>query len=279
MKKFLLFFYRIYKRAKFNIQWRTDIKEEGWKIKKEDVSISELPKGKKLVLIPHSDDEWIGCSGLLNRGDDVVLCNMDMSGDDDVDTHKLRYYEMRSVADTYKRKLITADGDKVEFVKNVIAEENPDFVMLPFFVDWHEEHIAVMDILKNAISDTEINRGLKIAMYQVSLPILMPYVTHCIKMDKKELTQKWKLFKKYYGSQKKVIPVGRYKANERINGAYANAYACEVFSVVDVKKWLEIRDDFNLSAEEKKELQKNLQFISKMRILLRKIYINCKISG
>ncbi|MBE6965540.1 MAG: hypothetical protein E7441_05845 [Ruminococcaceae bacterium] len=279
MKKFLLFFYRIYKRAKFNIQWRIDIKEEGWKIKKEDVSISELPKGKKLVLIPHSDDEWIGCSSLLKRDDDVILCNMDMDGNDDESTHRRRFDEMRTVADTYKRKLITSGGDKVIFVKKVLAEEKPEFVMLPFFVDWHEEHIAVMDILEKALSGIEINHKLKIAMYQVSLPILIPHVTHCVKMDKKELTQKWKLFKKYYESQKKIIPIGRYKANERINGAYANSYACEVFSVVDVKKWLEIRDDFNLSAEEKKELQKNLQFVSKMRMLLKKYILIANYRG
>lgn len=41
--------------------------------------IQKVPTGKKIILMPHSDDEWIGCSRiLLDQPEQVMVVNMDM---------------------------------------------------------------------------------------------------------------------------------------------------------------------------------------------------------
>ena len=65
---------------------------------------TQLHKGEILIIAPHSDDEWIGCSQLLLNYEDCVICNMDMEGGDDPDIHIQRLRETESLANLFNKK-------------------------------------------------------------------------------------------------------------------------------------------------------------------------------
>ena len=135
-----------------------------WNLERIIYKLEEgLPKGKKIILAPHSDDEWIGCSQIIKKEQDTIIVNMDMSGSDSKETHKLRYNEMASTATVYGIKFITLAGNKVQKLSEVIKKEKPKYICVPYFIDWHNEHIEVMNALKKAINDT--NNNYDILMY------------------------------------------------------------------------------------------------------------------
>ena len=196
------------------------------------IQIPELPKGKYLVLIPHSDDEWIGNSTLISNPQyDVALFDMDMPGNDDENKHICRFQEMQSVANRYCRTLYSKKNN--DSLSYIIAEYNPEFVTVPYFFDWHMEHKQVMEELYNICRET---RDLKVAMYQVTVPIAPYNITHANSMNRKVWKNKWRLFHKYYATQM-VFPSYRVGCQERINGRYLGFYSCEVFSVMSGSEW------------------------------------------
>ena len=225
-----------------------------------------LPDCKTLILAPHSDDEWIGCSQIIQGNTEVLICNMDMPGGDSKSLHDIRYKEMLSLATRFNRRVETVASDKrAEGLLDVIKSYRPEVVFLPFFTDWHEEHIAVMKTLENV---AEFLDGIKIGMYPVSLPLEPRYITHYRPLGKRELEFKWKTFKTVYRTQAHALPWRRFAANERINGAFFKAYAAEVYSVMSVEEWLRCLEHGMLSDSQKNSLQNNLNHIARVRRLL-----------
>lgn len=224
-----------------------------------------LPDCKTLILAPHSDDEWIGCSQIIQGNTEVLICNMDMPGGDSDSLHAIRYKEMLSLATRFNRRVETVASDKrAEGLLDVIKSYRPEVVFLPFFTDWHEEHIAVMKTLENV---AEFLDGIKIGMYPVSLPLEPRYITHYRPLGKRELEFKWKTFKTVYRTQAHALPWRRFAANERINGAFFKAYAAEVYSVMPVGDWLRRIRTKMPSEQQKQVLKQNLNNISRARKL------------
>ena len=216
---------------------------------------------KYLILLPHADDEWVGCSTLISDPSfNVVLCNMNMSGNNDLFMRKKRELELLSLADVYKRSVLNC-YDNLEVI---IQAENPDCVVVPFFFDWHEDHFKVMDCLFRVIKDN-LSFKFSILMYQVSVPIPEKEINYFMPMTKKEWRNKWKIFEKYYPSQV-IIPYRRFAYNEMINGFLTNSYAGEVFVGTTIDKW---KSDYFLlkpNKSEKSELKKSLNDLRGVRI-------------
>ena len=223
-------------------------------------------KGRNLILLPHVDDEWIGCSQLLLKPEaDVLMLDMDMPGGDTVNVHNQRKEELRHVGKTTNKPIQKVWDDKVESLRSVIEEWKPDSIFLPFFIDWHEEHIKVMQYLKSALEDLNgIDLPLKVAGYQVSAPIPEKYITHALTMNKKEWRNKWTLFKSLYPSQEH-IPYKRFALQERVNGAYVKSFAAEVYSVNTVEEWIDLYNRLLPNEQEIKDLRNNLSSISGIR--------------
>ena len=185
--------------------------------------LGAIEKKHIVILAPHSDDEWVGCSQLLiTPNNEVAIINMDMPGGDDLSLHKKRYLEMKNVACKYNNRLVDILGDKKIFLKNYLKENNVDIVFVPSFFDWHSEHVSVMEIFNAAANEAGYDNF--VAMYQVSIPIPSSFITHCSVMTKSELIEKWNKLYQYYPTQKK-LPIKRFLANERINGAITHNYA------------------------------------------------------
>ena len=200
--------------------------------------ISYIDTGKKYVILaPHSDDEWIGCSQIIVNCPNTIVCNMDMQGGDSEQMHKLRFEEMKSIAMRFHRTIVSLNVNKTESLNSLIEMEMPDFILVPHFIDWHPEHQEVMRTLKHVISHSIYKGG--VLTYQVSVPFSNRNQCLCSPMSKHIQLLKWKIFKEHYKTQS-FMPIVRFKANEYINGADTSSYAAEVYKKYDAKKWIEL---------------------------------------
>ena len=247
IKQLLLGIYHYFQRLYHNFLYREELRSLIAKIKPQ-FQPPELPEGKYLILIPHSDDEWIGNSTLItNAKYHVELFDMDMGGGDTLCLHKDRFAEMNALANFFGRKLYSKK--KGESLPEVIERFHPDYVTVPYFVDWHPEHREVMNELREC--KTIVN-DFKVAMYQVTVPIMHSNITHCNEMTRLDSTFKWKLFRRIYKTQAS-FPSYRVSCHECINGALYGLYSCEVFSVLDYKVW---KDSFEKMIPDNDEINR-----------------------
>lgn len=223
-------------------------------------SQEELPMDAKfLILAPHSDDEWIGCSQIIQKRRNICICNMDMSGDDNSNIHKERFQEMSNLAEYFQRNFVSVGQDKVASLSKYITMYSPDYILLPYYKDWHREHIEVMSLLKDAINLCEYNG--QILMYQVSVPIPLYDCNTCISMTKDEQKYKWKVFRKVYKTQS-FMPQNRFAAYERVDGGLVRSYAAEVYSMYSVCDWVYSIDQDQFCDEEKRTITNNLNDVA-----------------
>ena len=230
-------------------------------------TIANLPYDKKtVILIPHADDEWVGCSSLVMNGSDILLYDMDMNGGDDKVLHEARYNELSKISTLCKKPLLKVGLSKSLSLIETIKKEKPQMICVPFFFDWHPEHIEVMGILRQALLNIEYD--VDIAMYQVSMPIPRNCITHINPMSKIEWKRKWKTFEEIYKSQR-GIPYKRFAINERVNGAVCESYAGEAFVYCGASAWLANYEEWLLTSDEIKEALINLQSIGKINEIVK----------
>lgn len=234
-------------------------------------NVISLSRGVKLILLPHVDDEWIGCSQIINNYPNVVLCDMDMPGGDSQYIHKKRKEELKKLCDTKRISSILLDNNKVGKLTEIIKETGCSEIFLPYLVDWHPEHLKVHDIVASVLDN--INSEMTIIMYQVSVPISDDHINFVIPMNKQTLINKWNLFRYFYPSQKH-LPSRRFLLQERINGAYVGAYAAEVYCAKNKKEWLSAKRSFALSLCDHNSFVSNLNNIYEMRNLVKRVGSN-----
>lgn len=258
MRKFiinLLIFFR-------NLNWVLEIYKLRRKIGTLSLPILDI-KGKSIIIVPHADDEWISCSTLLSQySDDICLLYMDMLGGDDVITHKERERELREIVAEFKLDFKILNVDKVNNLNHCIREYKPSYIFLPFFFDWHEEHIQCMRMVEQAL--LRCKEEIYIAMYQVSLPIAATkMLTHVRPMSKREWSSKWRIFANVYKTQN-MIPYKRFANYERVVNLHEKYYAVEVFSVHKASQWLRNVNDWILTEEERSLAKKSLNNLTKI---------------
>lgn len=179
--------------------------------------------------------------------------------------HQKRSQELSKISALYNKPLYKVGVNKVLSLVEFFEKEKPEIICVPFFFDWHPEHIEVMNILKQAL--LKIDCSVNIAMYQVSIPIPRNCITHVYAMTKTEWNEKWNLFKSIYKSQL-GIPYKRFAINEHITGAICNSYAGEAFVFCSSSVWLLNYQNWLLNTEEIKEVSKNLQSIKNINKLV-----------
>ena len=227
--------------------------------------IQEVPKGKKIVLMPHSDDEWIGCSQiLLHQPEQILVVNMDMSGGDSGQLPRIRRNEAELVAEKYGYRFITVQ-DRLKDLVRILVDEQPVCVFLPCYLDWHEEHIIVMELFQKAA--TQVGYTGMVGMYQVSLPIPEKMINSGLEMNKGQLREKWKCVGEMYKTQA-FLPTKRFMFNEYINGGITDTFAVEAYSIYEFQNWDVEWKQLLLTSEEKKKCIDHLQEIKYIRLML-----------
>ena len=232
----------------------------------------DLPDKRILIMVPHADDEWIGCSQLLKyKKYDVTLCYMNMLGGDKEKVLIERYLELSRISKQNGIGLISIDGnrkDKIKKLKEYIQEKEYYYIGVPSYYDWHEEHFDVMNILRIALDELEL-KNIEILMYQVSVPMCEDMVTNCIEMTKYDQENKWNIFREIYKTQE-YIPVERFKCNEYINGGFNNYYAAEVYSCMSYNEWIHHLDKVLLDKELRIDIKNNFTKLCKIREIITK---------
>lgn len=242
-------------------EWSWDIWALSYRRAVDCKSLPYTTYSRYLILAPHSDDEWIGCSCILRSNNEVFVCNMNKEGGDSDDIHRIRTNEMNNMCRLQGKVYLSVENNDCNSLINVIIKVKPDIIMLPYFYDWHEEHQEVMDTLYDVISSSPTTfENIDIGMYQVSVPIRQNAITHCHIMNKNDFQLKWKLFEDIYKSQHH-IPYKRFAAYERINGALNNSYAAEVFVIKSAFNWREVRLSSKPSDEEVTLLKKHINSV------------------
>lgn len=261
MKEILLKLLHLYQMQKRQWYWKKEM--HALLAATEHTSTKpSLPKGKYVVLIPHSDDEWIGNSTLISDSDyEVVLYNMNRQGGDSAELHAKRLGEMKNMAKSYGRELRTYynDNDLSQF----LMRYKPDCVLLPCFIDWHEEHIEVIDIFLQISKANNID-NLFVGMYQVTVPFKLANITHVNPMPQTQWKSKWNKFRVSYKTQPN-FPWYRVACNERIQGSLFNCYAAEVYTVQPIKQWQTMYDNNRLSKDKMNEIKNRLHSLKDIR--------------
>jgi LmbE family N-acetylglucosaminyl deacetylase len=151
----------------------------------------DVPEGKRvLVLAPHMDDEVFGCGGTLiklarqgARLTSVYLTDGTASEPAAADPAALgarRKEESRAAAEVigiadlryfdYRDRGSWLNEDAVSRMAELLAELEPELVMLPFFIDYHPDHLAANRLLFSACAS--LDRTLPCYCYECVNPII-----------------------------------------------------------------------------------------------------------
>lgn len=215
-----------------------------------------------LIVVPHADDELIGCycftkenrkkitlfyCGLL--GSNISLKNM-----------QTREQEFRTYCEQHNYKYLISEPNKWENALRKEIESNVyDVVLLPSIVDWHPEHRATNAILmKINLSGLD-----KILWYHISVPIPLLYINYSLPLRKSDVIEKWRDFNKYYSSQKH-LNINRFKIWETVFSK--SSYASEdyiVFNVEGYSKAIQTYDKLHINPSILRHLLNNTPKIYK----------------
>jgi len=154
-------------------------------------SLLELkPNGEKsiLILTPHADDELLGCGAVLKKQAEhsaqITLVNMtdggaSMSRLDSELLVKIRKKELKAVCRLLGINNIIhldqPDGNLkpneeiIKRVATIIDRIKPEIIYVPFFCDFHRDHVATNLILSSALKRSFHTCAIR--AYEVQVPI------------------------------------------------------------------------------------------------------------
>lgn len=204
--------------------------------------------GKSLIVAPHADDEWIGCYSVLmnTKSPDVFYCRF--YGNDYSELNKTtRDSEILECAKQNRYNIIRSNiNDRESSLRDVLARGyNSIFVPSPF--DWHPEHRATFKMVYELLQ-LEVQLP-SIYVYQISIPQRNYQNLFVSELNFEDQKKKWLSFERIYKSQ--VMPVYRYKLQERLNVANTDYYAAEIFAKPSRG---ELLNDYALACEANNDL-------------------------
>jgi hypothetical protein len=218
--------------------WKRDLK----KIMNSDYSFSRLDdnsyfNNKILIIVPHADDELIGCYKILSKyKKNVRLFYCGMSGSNQSEDNKnTRLNEFIEATKSYEVEYSYYKNNLEQELLNEVINYKPDLVLLPNFVDWHNEHREVNSLFYSVIEANSITVE-KVGFYKISTPIPINQISNVFNLGKKDLNRKKSLFSKHYKSQRHM-PIARYLYEDRLYGKLIGSFAGETYSIYDLESW------------------------------------------
>lgn len=201
-----------------------------------------------LVLAPHSDDESIGCGGLLLSypAQAEVICLTDGSrGDPSIPREELITIREGELA----QALAFAGVERFRFLGipdqgmakgyshfSAIDLAQVDYVCLPNFLDQHPDHKAVTHLLQQLLTEKDYNPKLKIVFYEVwgALPVWNYYTD----LPSELLARKDKMIGHFASQIKHINYAERLTGLHVYRGIVVGKPAVEAYLVMDAVDFL-----------------------------------------
>lgn len=196
-----------------------------------------------LIIVPHADDEWVGCSQIIRQGKGIHVLYMDFPKIHGDKNACIRYEELLKCSCEQNFELHLCDDWRclLEKLEDIITNCYIKQLFVPSFWDWHPDHIEAIRIVWQHLMT---KRGYMIDQYcyQISCPILSSQDMFYLRVKRK-----WKKFGVYYRSQKN-LPIFRFRLHEVLNGIFykVGIVPIEVYKKVNL---LELEEN-NLNAKE-----------------------------
>ncbi|KGN72320.1 hypothetical protein HQ47_10280 [Porphyromonas macacae] len=238
LKKIALSMRRTYKNAQFKILPVSYIRKNRLAC---GINIEEkLHKGERvLCLVPHADDEYLGCLNLLENAmlSTVQLAYYGFTGREESDPQrdseikklaKIKGFTLDILDNVYQKN----EAYRLSWLKNQISNIKPTIILAPTYCDWHPEHRAVAnDLYEIAKLDTEVDK--KIFSYHISVPLaigIQGIPVYYYGINKKSSLKKKREFLDFYPSQT-AINTERFEYQHRINAKILclQDYTAEIF--------------------------------------------------
>lgn len=228
---------------------------------------------KTLILAPHSDDEWIGCSQILKNSEDSTVYYFNFLGNNYSEANeKTRKKELESLQNIFDFKLTTSSNrDNYEDLEKLISENNFSSIFIPSPIDWHPEHILANNIFIKIYEKLK-ERKIPFYFYEVSVPIPSKIEKKFLPMTKKEIEEKKKVFNLHYPSQKNVS-IRRLTLQNKLSASGSKFYAIEPYAIIDFETWKKLL--YYINSKYEKEFQRLIHIIDsplKTRIVSNKVY-------
>ncbi len=233
IKRTMNFFWLLRKRILWNVQYYRVLNKY-----KNDIVLSVLNLSsdvdKIYVIVPHADDELIGCYNMIMKyKEKVTLIFMDLTGSNLCAVNKSnREDEFKCFCTLNNIDYMFYDQYYSEVVQKLKNEKSIYF--FPTIFDWHPEHRMVSCLFKDVLLTG--NEELYIGYYSVSTPICDFYKKLVVPYEKVNRRKKWRDFKRFYLSQKHM-PIQRYIIEEKLMCQLYNYKCCEIYSVLTVAEW------------------------------------------
>lgn len=126
---------------------------------------------KILAIGAHPDDIEIGIFGTLARhhelGDEILLCDLTQGEMGSNGTIKERQEEAQAAAQLINAKRvclqlpdrgISVNREQIEKVVRLIREEKPDYILYPYHIDYHPDHEATAQLVREAIHSSGLKQ-------------------------------------------------------------------------------------------------------------------------
>lgn len=247
-------------------KWKSQIKNNCIVLDKTCAIMDEinLEKDEKiLIVVPHPDDEIIGCYNIMCKyGQNVIAFYSGMTGDDKTPINKkIRSREFVKLCQEFNAEYILARENWCDELMQIMLRKDIKYVFIPSVIDWHREHREIYINTVKLIKKLE--NPPMVFCYQVTVPIPEKYINCHFLMKKEECERKWKIFEKIYVSQQ-FMPVKRFKVAENAYIKENVKLFAEVYMKLDEKK-MECSSAINIRDERYDNMRYDINNLKKIR--------------
>lgn len=241
LKNFIRIYFSLWQNCKNKINWKRQYSKcvHEKLVQATDYRFENLKIKKILILCPHADDEWIGCSTLINSNEySVDVLYYELYGyNRNTENIIIRDNEIKKCSRIKKYNLYTSSNVKQK-LKDLLLSSQYDAVFSPSPIDWHWEHREVFGSLVTVLNCIKGYIDVKIFFYFISVPPCDSFRLYTHSLNKKAQIEKWTFFNNNYVSQK--MPNLRYMLQERLNALNTEFYAAEVFQEISIEQVFKI---------------------------------------
>lgn len=216
----------------------------------ENEALSEEELRNPLILVPHADDEWIGCSQILKNASEKTIYYFNFLGNNYSKENELtRLHELKNLQKQIRFNLqVSQKQEDYKDLEKLIIENDFSSIFIPSPIDWHAEHILTNKIFLNLFPNIE-NQKIPFYFYHVSVPLSRQMEKKHLPMNRKDVKEKEDAFIKHYPSQRN-LPIERFTLQNRLSAIGSGHFAIETYAKISFTTWGKLLQFIDLYYEE-----------------------------